>query len=35
VQREACGLIDHTRAIADYRIPREVLAKVGARAPKR
>jgi hypothetical protein len=30
VQREACGLVDHAWAIADYRIPREVLAKVGA-----
>jgi hypothetical protein len=31
VQREACGLLDHTQAIADYAIPREVLARVGAR----
>jgi hypothetical protein len=31
VQREACGLFDHDQAIADYAIPREVLARVGAR----
>lgn len=31
VQREACGLFDHAQAIADYAIPREVLARVGAR----
>ena len=30
VQREACGLIDHTRAIADYAIPPVVLGRVGA-----
>jgi hypothetical protein len=31
VQREACGLFDQDQAIADYEIPREVLARVGAR----
>jgi hypothetical protein len=31
VQREACGLFDHAQAIADYVIPNEVLARVGAR----
>jgi hypothetical protein len=31
VQREACGLFDHAQAIADYAIPSEVLARVGAR----
>ncbi len=30
VQRECCGLNDHRAAIADYRIPREVLVRVGA-----
>ena len=30
VQRECCGLNDHRAAIADYKIPREVLARVGA-----
>jgi hypothetical protein len=30
VQREACGLLDHTSVIADYAIPPEVLARVGA-----
>jgi hypothetical protein len=31
VQREACGLFHHDQAIANYAIPREVLARVGAR----
>lgn len=31
VQRDACGLFDHAPAIADYAIPPEVLARVGAR----
>lgn len=30
VQRELCGLRDRTQAIADYAIPREVLARMGA-----
>jgi hypothetical protein len=30
VQREACGLLDHTAVVADYAIPPEVLARVGA-----
>jgi hypothetical protein len=30
VQREAFGLLNHARPIADYGIPREVLARVGA-----
>lgn len=32
VQREACGVLDHEQAVADYAIPREVLARVGAKA---
>ena len=31
VQRETMGLVDHTAVIEHYRIPDEVLAKVGAR----
>ncbi len=31
VQREACGLHDHDLPIAHYAIPRNVLARVGAR----
>ncbi|RST87988.1 hypothetical protein EJC49_02280 [Aquibium carbonis] len=31
VQRELCGFRRHHDAIADYRIPREVLARLGAR----
>lgn len=30
VQREACGMLDHDRPIADYAIPLEVLARVGS-----
>lgn len=30
VQRELCGLRDRDRVVADYRIPPEVLARVGA-----
>ena len=30
VQRETCGLLDHAAVIADYAIPSEVLARVGA-----
>ena len=31
IQRELCGLLDHAAIIDHYRIPREVLARVGAR----
>ena len=31
IQRELCGLYDNKAAIADYAIPGEVLARVGAR----
>jgi hypothetical protein len=31
VQREVSGIRDHAPAIADYAIPREVLARLGAR----
>lgn len=30
VQRELCGLRDHRDAIRDYRIPQEVLMRLGA-----
>lgn len=30
VQRELCGLRDRAQAIADYRIPKQVLARMGA-----
>jgi hypothetical protein len=30
VQREACGLLDHTQAVEHYRIPSAVLARLGA-----
>jgi hypothetical protein len=33
VQREACGMREHETVIADYRIPKQVLARVGAREP--
>jgi hypothetical protein len=33
IQREACGLREHTGVIAEYRIPQAVLARVGAKAP--
>jgi hypothetical protein len=29
VQREACGLRDSTRVMEDYRVPREVRARMG------
>jgi hypothetical protein len=31
IQREACGVLNHDQAVVDYAIPREVLARVGAR----
>ena len=31
IQREACGLRRHQDAISEYRIPGEVLARLGAR----
>ena len=31
IQRELCGLTDHRAIIEDYDIPREVIARVGAR----
>jgi hypothetical protein len=31
IQREACGALNHDQAVADYAIPREVLARVGAK----
>lgn len=33
VQREACGLRQSREVLAHYRIPREALARVGARRP--
>ena len=30
IQRELCGLVDHTQPIEDFHIPNEVLAQVGA-----
>jgi Family of unknown function (DUF6665) len=30
VQREACGLINHDQPVSDYRIPAEVLSRVGS-----
>jgi hypothetical protein len=30
IQREACGLNDHRRVIAEYRIPRAVMTRLGA-----
>jgi hypothetical protein len=30
IQRELCGLVNHDQPIADFRIPAEVLALVGA-----
>jgi len=35
VQREACGLRDSRHVLRFYDIPREVIARVGARRPKR
>src|ERR1700741_4411180 len=34
VQREACGLRDSRHVLKLYDIPREVIARVGARRPK-
>ena len=34
VQREACGMRDHDPVIAEYGIPQQVLARVGAREPE-
>jgi hypothetical protein len=34
VQREACGLRDSRHVLAYYDIPREAVARVGARRPK-
>lgn len=31
IQRELCGFKRHHDVVADYRIPREVLARLGAR----
>jgi hypothetical protein len=31
VQREACGMRDRARIVAEYDIPREVMARIGAR----
>ena len=31
IQRELCGLFSHQSIIDDYEIPREVLARIGAR----
>lgn len=33
VQREACGMRDHDLVIEEYAIPKQVLARVGAREP--
>lgn len=30
IQREVCGLRDHRLIIAEYRIPKDVLARLGA-----
>ena len=34
VQREACGLRDSRHVLEHYDIPREAIARVGARRPK-
>lgn len=34
VHREACGMREHADVIAEYGIPRQVLARVGARPPE-
>jgi hypothetical protein len=34
VQREACGLRDSRHVLKHFDIPREVIARVGARRPK-
>jgi len=33
IQREACGMRDHDLVIEEYAIPKQVLARVGAREP--
>jgi hypothetical protein len=33
VQREACGLRDSRHALAFYGVPREAIARIGARRP--
>ena len=35
VQREACGLRDSRHALKFYEVPREAIARVGARRPAR
>ncbi|HUQ53622.1 MAG TPA: DUF6665 family protein [Gammaproteobacteria bacterium] len=35
VQREACGLRDSRHALAYYGVPKEAVARVGARRPAR
>lgn len=35
VQREACGLRDSRHVLKFYGVPREALARVGARRPRR
>jgi hypothetical protein len=35
VQREACGLRDSRHALAFYEVPREAMARIGAKRPKR
>jgi hypothetical protein len=35
VQREACGLRDSRRVLAFYGVPKEAVARVGARRPAR
>jgi hypothetical protein len=34
VQREACGLRDSRQVLKYYGVPREVIARIGARRPK-
>jgi hypothetical protein len=33
-QRELCGLLDRVQVIADYAIPKAVIARMGARRPQ-
>lgn len=33
VQREACGLRDHTLALEHYAVPQDVVAQMGKRTP--
>jgi hypothetical protein len=35
VQREACGVRDSRHALAFYGVPREAIARIGAKRPKR